>query len=160
MAGMQENPTALSSLGRELFSAAVYKRSQGRVTRQVTFVALALAWAIAVWRLAQILPAWISAGGAMTPAVSADAYGLVRFVIPLLVFLAGAWLAYRAVNLPRFAEFLIGVESEMAKVAWPTLGEVARSSAVVIFMIFALSFILAAYDLFWWFILRAIQGFR
>jgi preprotein translocase SecE subunit len=48
----------------------------------------------------------------------------------------------------------------MAKVAWPTLGEVARSSAVVIFMIFALSFILAAYDLFWWFILRAIQGFR
>jgi hypothetical protein len=37
---------------------------------------------------------------------------------------------------------------------------VARSSAVVIFMIFALSFILAAYDLFWWFILRAIQGFR
>ena len=56
-----------------MFSAAVYKRSQGRVTRQVTFVALALAWAIAVWRLAQILPAWISAGGPMTPAVSADA---------------------------------------------------------------------------------------
>jgi hypothetical protein len=31
---------------------------------------------------------------------------------------------------------------------------------VVIFMIFALSFILAAYDVFWWFILGAIQGIR
>jgi preprotein translocase subunit SecE len=157
---MQENQTALSSLGRELFSSAVYKRSQGRVTRQVTCGALLLAWGVAVWRLTQILPAWFSAGGPMTQATPSDDYGLVRFVVPLLVFLAGGWLAYRAVNLPRFAEFLIGVESEMAKVAWPTVGEVARSSAVVIFMIFALSFILAAYDLFWWFILRAIQGFR
>jgi preprotein translocase subunit SecE len=96
----------------------------------------------------------------MTPAVPSADLGLVRFVIPFLVLVGGLWLAYRVVNIPRFAEFLIGVESEMAKVAWPTLGEVARSSAVVIFMIFALSFILAAYDLFWWFILRAIQGFR
>jgi len=160
MAGMQENPTAPGSLGRELFSAAVYKRSQGRVTRQVTFAALALVWGIAVWQLAQILPTWLSAGGPMTPASAADTYGLVRYVIPLVLFLMGAWLAYRAVNLPRFAEFLIGVESEMAKVAWPSIGEVARSSAVVIFMIFALSFILAAYDLFWRFVLQAIQGFR
>jgi preprotein translocase subunit SecE len=126
----------------------------------VTFAALALAWGIAVWRLAQILPAWFAAGGPMTPAVPSADLGLVRFVIPFLVLVGGLWLAYRVVNIPRFAEFLIGVESEMAKVAWPTLGEVARSSAVVIFMIFALSFILAAYDLFWWFILRAIQGFR
>ena len=93
----------------------------------------------------------------MTQALPADDFGVIRYVVPFLVFIAGAWLAYRAVNLPRFAEFLIGVESEMAKVAWPSLGEVARSSAVVIFMIFALSFILAAYDLFWRFVLQAIQ---
>jgi hypothetical protein len=36
----------------------------------------------------------------------------------------------------------------------------SRSSAVVIFLIFALAAILAAYDLFWWFVLRAIQGSR
>ena len=33
-------------------------------------------------------------------------------------------------------------------------------SAVIIFLIFALAAILAAYDLFWWFVLRAIQGFK
>ena len=157
MAGMQENSTVPSSLGREIFSASVYKRSQGRVTRQVTCVALMAAWGIAVLRLAQILPAWFAAGGPMTQALPADDFGFIQFVVPTLIFIAGAWLAYRAVNLPRFAEFLIGVESEMAKVAWPSLGEVARSSAVVIFMIFALSFILAAYDLFWRFVLQAVQ---
>jgi len=160
MAGMQENSTLPGSLGRELFSTSVYKRSQGRVTRQVTFLALTAAWGIAVWRLAQILPAWFAAAGPMTQALPAGDFGFIRFGVPLLIFAAGAWLAYRAVNLPRFAEFLIGVESEMSKVAWPSLGEVARSSAVVIFMIFALSFILAAYDLFWRFVLQAIQGFR
>ena len=160
MAGMQENQTAAGSLGRELLSTSVYKRNQGRVTRQVTFAALAIAWCLGVWRLWQALPMWIMAGGPMTPAVSSTDVGLVRIALPLLLGLAGVWLAYRLVNLPRFAEFLIGVESEMAKVSWPSAGEVARSSAVVIFMIFALSFILAAYDLFWWFVLRAVQGFQ
>jgi hypothetical protein len=42
----------------------------------------------------------------------------------------------------------------------PSVDEVIRSSAVVIFLIFALAAILAAYDLFWWFVLRAIQGPR
>ena len=69
---------------------------------------------------------------------------------------AGLWFCYRLVNVPRFADFLISVESEMAKVSWPTGDEVVRSSAVIIFLIFALSAILAAYDLFWWFVLRYV----
>ena len=95
MAGIQHNQTAGSALWRDLLSFAVYKRNQGRVTRQVTF-----------------------------------------------------------------ADFLIAVETEMTKVSWPSTDEVIRSSAVVIFLIFALAAILAAYDLFWWFVLRAIQGPR
>ncbi len=159
MSGTPDNPTVSSSLGRALLSASLYKRNQGRVTRQVTFGAIALAWCLGVWRLWQVLPAWTMASGSTAGPAATD-LGLVRFAIPLAIAAAGIWLAYRLVNLPRFAEFLIGVESEMAKVSWPSLGEVARSSLVVIIMIFALAFILAAYDLFWWFILRAIQGFR
>jgi hypothetical protein len=33
---------------------------------------------------------------------------------------------------------------------------VFRSSAVIIFLIFALAAILAGYDLFWWFVLRNV----
>ena len=86
--------------------------------------------------------------------------GVVRFLVPGAILAAGLWFLYRLVNVPRFADFLIAVESEMAKVSWPSGAEVARSSAVVIFLIFALAAILAAYDLFWWFVLRAIQGFQ
>ena len=72
----------------------------------------------------------------------------------------GAWICFRVVNIPRFADFLIAVESEMTKVSWPSRDEVVRSSAVVIFLIFALAAILAGYDLFWWFVLRSLQGFN
>jgi preprotein translocase subunit SecE len=161
MAGMQENQTAGGTLLGELLSFSVYKRNQGRVTRQATFAALAITLAIGVWRLAQLLPLWLSNGGASLGASGSSAdLGVVRFLVPGLLLAAGLWLLFRIVNVPRFADFLIAVETEMAKVSWPSGGEVARSSAVIIFLIFALAAILAGYDLFWWFVLRAIQGFK
>ena len=140
---------------RELLRTTVYKRSQGRVTRQLTFAALAGTLAIAVWRLSQLLPVWLASapGTGQSPDL-----GVVRFLVPGLLLAAGAWLCFRIVNLPRFADFLIAVEAEMAKVSWPTVDQVIRSSIVIIFLMFALAGILAAYDLFWWFVLRAVQG--
>jgi preprotein translocase subunit SecE len=158
MAGIQENQVADGSFWRELLSFSVYKRNQGKVTRQVTFAALALTLAIGVWRLAQLLPLWISGGTALSPTVPSVDIGVVRFLIPGLLLAAGLWAIFRAVNTPRFADFLIAVETEMTKVSWPSGDEVIRSSAVIIFLIFALAGILAAYDLFWWFVLRSIQG--
>ena len=46
----------------------------------------------------------------------------------------------------------------MTKVSWPSLDEVMRSSAVIIFLIFALAAILAAFDLFWYSLLRGLQA--
>jgi preprotein translocase subunit SecE len=53
------------------------------------------------------------------------------------------------VNIPQFADFLIAVEAEMNKVSWPSRGELVRSAAVVIFVIFLLATVLFAYDLIW-----------
>jgi len=160
MATTQDNTVAGGSFWSELLSFSVYKRSQGRVTRQATFAAVALTLAIGVWRLSQMLPLWLAEAGSLAPGGTGADLGVYRFLVPALLLAAGLWFAYRLVNVPRFADFLIAVESEMAKVSWPTAGEVARSSAVIIFLIFALAAILAAYDLFWWFVLRAIQGFK
>jgi preprotein translocase subunit SecE len=159
MASTPENHAAGGTFWSELLSAGVYKRNQGRVARQVTFAALALTLAVGVWRLSQLLPLWLANSTASATAPGVD-LGVVRFLVPGAILAAGLWFLYRLVNMPRFADFLIAVESEMAKVSWPTGAEVARSSAVVIFLIFALAAILAAYDLFWWFVLRAIQGFN
>lgn len=156
MAGIEHNPTAAAGLWRELLSSTVYKRTQGKVARQVTFAALAVTIATGVWRLSQLLPTWFAAAGDVG---TAD-LGVLRFLMPGVLLAAGLWFAFRLVNYAPFADFLIAVETEMTKVSWPSVDEVVRSSAVVIFMIFALAAILAAYDLFWWFVLRAIQGQR
>jgi len=158
MAGIHHDQSSGSThavgggLWRDLLSFSLYKRNQGRVARQVTFAVIALTLSIGIWRLAQLLPLWFGSSG--------DDLGVLRFLVPGLLLAAGLWLAFRIVNMPRFADFLIAVETEMTKVSWPSADEVVRSSAVIIFLIFALAAILAAYDLFWWFVLRSLQGLR
>lgn len=158
MATTRQHEAANGSLLRELFSLSVYKRQQGRVARQATFAALALALAIGVWRLSQQLPVWFGGSGPGGMSAAGIDLGVIRFLVPGVLLALGVWFCFRAVNIPRFADFLIAVESEMTKVSWPSKDEVVRSSAVVIFLIFALAAILAAYDLFWWFVLRSLQG--
>jgi preprotein translocase subunit SecE len=126
-----------------LFQFGLYKRTQGRIARQLTFFALLAAAAVGCWRLSVLLM---------------DRGTGVQYGIPLVVFAAGAWCAFRLVNLPKFAEFLIGVENEMAKVSWPTRAELVRSSAVVMIVIFGLAAVLAIYDLFWNWLLHRLTG--
>ena len=66
-----------------------------------------------------------------------------------VVLVVGSWLAYRIVNVPKFADFLIAVEAEMAKVSWPTRTELYRQSMVVIAVIFILVLLLFTFDLIW-----------
>jgi preprotein translocase subunit SecE len=153
MAGTQDNQARIGGFWGAFLSGSVYKRNQGRLARQVTGAALAVVLGLGVWRLSQVLPLWFAGGPGS--AWAGDA-GVVRFLVPGLLLAAALWLCYRIVNVPRFADFLIAVEAEMAKVSWPSGDEVARSSAVVIFLIFARAGILAAYDLFWWFVLRYV----
>ncbi len=155
MAGSQQRAASPASFWGGLLSFSLYKRQQGRVTRQVTFAAIALVIGLGVWRLSQQLPLWL---GGDTGSSFGDELGLVRFLVPGLLMAAGVWLAFRIVNTPAVADFLIAVETEMTKVSWPTRDEVIRSSLVIIFLIFVLAGILAVYDLFWWFVLRALQG--
>jgi len=137
----------------EILSASLYKRNQGRVARQITFAALGLVVGLGVWRLSQLIPLWFGPGAGAAPAGD---LGMVRFLVPGLMLAAGLWICFRIVNLPRFADFLIAVEAEMAKVSWPGKAEVVRSSVVIIFLMFALAAILAMYDLFWRFVLQYV----
>ncbi len=127
----------MSAIVEEFFRVGVYKRSQGRIVRQVTFAALALAVVIGLFRLANMLRGY--------PGVSP----LVCYGIPAGLAVFGLWAAYRIVNLPAFADFLISVEAEMNKVSWPSRSELFRSSIVVLLMIFVLGFMLAAFDFCW-----------
>lgn len=121
-------------LWRDLFSFGIYKRSQGRIARQVTFAVLALVVARGAWQLKLFL---MDTG----PGVQLGAF--------VGVLAVGVWVAYRVVNMPRFADFLIAVEAEMNKVSWPSRSELFRSSLVVIVTMFGLAATLYGYDLVW-----------
>jgi preprotein translocase subunit SecE len=70
----------------------------------------------------------------------------VAYAVPLVILVGGFWIAFRIVNLPSFADFLIAVEAEMNKVSWPSQTELVRCSMVVIFLMFGLTMVLFAYD--------------
>jgi preprotein translocase subunit SecE len=124
----------VSAFIQQLFQTGIYKRSQGRISRQVTFAAMAVILALGLFRLNQTLiesgPAW--------------QYGL-----PGLLLLAGLWFSFRLVNIPAFADFLIAVEAEMNKVSWPTRHELFRGSTVVLVTLLFLAVILFGFDTMW-----------
>jgi preprotein translocase subunit SecE len=118
----------------------LYKRSQGRLARQVTFGALAVIMALGAWSMRNHY-----SGMSYTDRPTAQA--IYTNVLPLLVLVVGLWVSFRIVQVPSFADFLISVEGEMNKVSWPSRDELVRASIVVMFVIFFLAGILFVYDL-------------
>jgi preprotein translocase subunit SecE len=118
-----------------IFTASRYKRTQGKIARQLTLAAMAVAVAVAAWKMSSLADESIG-----------------KYVVPLAVLAFGWWVSWRIVNVPRFADFLISVEAEMNKVSWPGRSELWRASMVVIVVIFFLAGLLYVYDI----ILKAI----
>jgi preprotein translocase subunit SecE len=134
-----------STFWREMFSLGIHRRQQGRIVRQATFGALFATIGVGCWRLSEYL----------------TAYGTgLQIGIPVGLFAVGAWVAYRLVNYPPFADFLIHVEAEMIKVSWPTRTELFRSSVVVMITIFGLAFVLWGYDIIWHELLKFLRVVR
>jgi len=78
-----------------------------------------------------------------------SSFRLVQFFLPAGLVVLGMWIAFRVVNWPKFADFLISVEAEMTKVSWPTKTELYRASMVVIFTMAFLALLLFCYDAIW-----------
>ena len=157
----KEGSATLSPFFRELFQVGVYKRSQGRITRQVTFGVLALTLAIGAWRLSTFLKTmtlptegflWGSGAGSFLR----DYHTTWMYALPMLLLALGLWIAFRVVNVPQFADFLIAVEAEMNKVSWPSRDVLLRSSIVVMLTIFLLAGVLFLYDMVWSWLLGLI----
>lgn len=160
-----------ASMLSTLLAAGIYKRNQGRLTRQLTVLALWALIALGCYTLkTQVLDDYregtlisLSVPFASDPVwrlTSAGAFA-IRVGIPTVLAAVGAWIAYRAINYPRFADFLVSVEAEMAKVSWPGRDELYRATIVVIVVMVLLAVVLFVYDYFWqWFfqLIGVIRG--
>jgi preprotein translocase subunit SecE len=132
------------SLIQELFKAGLYKKNQGRLTRQLTAVGLLLVIGYGLWTLSQ------------GPLMQVNSDPAIRLGIPLILFAAAAWVTYRAMNYPKFADFLISVEAEMDKVTWASKAELYRGTIVVLVTMIFMAGLLFAYDQIWLWFFRLI----
>jgi preprotein translocase subunit SecE len=123
-----------SSFVSELGATGLYKRNQGKLTRQLTFAALGLIVALGSWTLSKAL------GSEATP---------IRVGLPTVIAIVGCWVIFRSVNYPKFADFLIAVEAEVDKVTWASKPEVYRATVVVLVTMFSIGLLLFAFDLIW-----------
>jgi preprotein translocase subunit SecE len=130
----KEQSASWGSFVHEWFQLGVYKPSQGRIVRQATFVVLASIVWMGCYQLRNQLR---------------ESYEQWQLALPVALVVAGTWLAFRLVNYPRFADFLIAVEGELNKVSFPSKDEVIRSTIVVIMVIFILAALIFGFDLCW-----------
>jgi preprotein translocase SecE subunit len=139
------------------FHTYSYKRTQGLKMRRYTIVGILLIGLSGVWTLMKhgMLDETVKSTGRndllmsmpyMQPiAVLAD----MKFTIPLLLTGAILWLAWRAVNMPVFADFLIATEAEMNKVSWTPRKRLIQDTIVVLVTTLLLTAFLLVVDLFW-----------
>ncbi len=73
----------------------------------------------------------------------------VHYTLPLLMCLAMIWVAWRIVNWPVFADFLIATEAEVNKVSWTTRARLFQDTIVVLVTVFFLTIFLFAVDILW-----------
>ena len=59
----------------------------------------------------------------------------------------GLWIAFRTVNYPTFADFLVSVEAEMSKVSWPTWKELYVNSKVVLLFMALFTILIFIFDI-------------
>lgn len=137
------------------FQTGAYKPTQGRLIRRLTMLSVLALIA------AGFIHYWPSIQRGMTGEWSwnlpFDRYIPIHMpglTISTIVALGTLWLVYRAVNTPRFADFLIATSAEMQKVSWSTRAQIIRDTTVVLVVTALLSAYLLLMDLFWVVVLR------
>ena len=71
----------------------------------------------------------------------------------LLLAAMGIWFAWRAVNFPTFADFLIATEAELNKVSWTSRKRLVQDTIVVLVTLFLFTIFLLVVDATWGWVL-------
>jgi preprotein translocase SecE subunit len=89
------------------------------------------------------------------PATATVAYATVpllpqvRYTLPVLLAALSLWLAWRIVNVPAFADFLVATEAELNKVSWTTRRRLVQDTIVVLVTVLLFTVFLFVVDVAW-----------
>ena len=131
----------------------IYKKGQGYWTRMGTALGAGLIIALTTWFFYQQLPVWLTpaftpanATTAQAVAARATARNATLGICAAMLIGFGA-LAWRLMNKPSSADFLIATDGEMKKVNWTSRRELIGSTKVVIMFMFLIAALLFVIDI-------------
>src|SRR5262249_15315813 len=136
------------------FTAAAYKRSQGQRVRRGTILGLLIVAGCGIYTLLahKTLENLGTRDLVVTIPFTAETVTRlpdVRFTVPLLLAAGSLWLAYRVVNYPAFADFLIATEAEINKVSWSSRKRLYQDTVVVLTTVILMTLFLLVVDVAW-----------
>ncbi len=143
------------------FSLATYKRSLGLRVRRLTILGILIVGGSGLYSMIfqGVLPDRWTLFVPFFDLGTVTVVNEAKFFIPMLLGLATLWIAFRAVNVPNFAEFLIATEAEMNKVSWSTRRRLMQDTVVVLLTTLIMTLFLLVVDLFWgWLLSRNTVG--
>jgi preprotein translocase SecE subunit len=73
----------------------------------------------------------------------------VHLIMPIVFGALLLWIAWRVVNIPAFADFLIATEAEMNKVSWTNRKRLGQDTVVVLTTVFLFTAFLFIVDVIW-----------
>jgi preprotein translocase subunit SecE len=139
-----KKPSRLAPFFVNLVKADTFKPTQGKNARLWTGIGLGALIAAGIYRFYELY--------------LKDQYAPVaRFSIPAALGLAFAWLVWRIIQFPPFADFLIATEAEMRKVSWTSPEDLKRATVVVLVTIFVVAVYLFAVDYLWSWLLQVLH---
>jgi preprotein translocase SecE subunit len=143
-----------------------YKRTQGIRVRRYTLLGILLIGWTGVYAVYN--QQTFGTGNWSLSLPFLDQYGLpramtvlsdVEYAAPVLLAALTFWVAWRAVNVPTFADFLVATEAEMNKVSWSSRRRLTQDTIVVLVTVAQLTAFLLVVDLFWgWLLSRELIG--
>lgn len=119
-----------------------YKKTQGRPTRQI---ALCVVVSLLSW-------IFISSAAVFVRSQS----GIFWLSVCLVAVVLACLISVLFLNRPRWADFLISVQSEIDKVTWPSKAEVKRHTIFVLVLLFSMASIVFVFDIIWQWIFKTV----
>jgi preprotein translocase SecE subunit len=151
------------------FHASTYKPNQGLRVRRATVAGIVVLAGCGIWTLIKhgtlnTAAVWIERplfeGAAMlarepwigyVPFTETSFVLLfyIAFTVPVLLGILAGWTAWRVVNWPAFADFLIATEAEINKVSWTTKKRLYQDTIVVLVTVVLFTIFLFVVDILW-----------
>jgi preprotein translocase SecE subunit len=136
------------------FTTTAYKWSQGQRVRRGTILGILILAGCGVYTLLahRTLGSGSENNWVLAIPFTGRAVTLlpdIQFTVPIVLVLASLWFAYRVVNFPTFADFLIATEAEINKVSWTTGRRLVQDTIVVLVTVFLMTVFLFVVDIAW-----------